>query len=350
MAKENGAYTYSEIHQQDATLKAVLGTRQTIAQVVETVFDQNAPYDDIIFTGCGTSLYLAQSAAWLAGSIAGLCAKAVPCSELYYTPEVYLGKGCRVLVLPITRKSVTTEVRMAIDRVRGFDGVTTLSITCDEGSKMYNDHMLLAPNTEENSVVMTRSFTGMLYLVTLLCLQLAGHESTLDTQPAQMEKLRALLDASDAFAKRVVEENPALDLYVVLGQGALYGVANESMNKMKEMGIVNSEAYYSLEYRHGPMSLADSKTLILLLANGYSEAEEVPLMRQMKDFGAVTAVLGQSTAAYADICPYRLELDVDDTLLPVAAAFAGQLMGYYIAVQKGIDADTPRNLSQAIVL
>lgn len=28
----------------------------------------------------------------------------------------------------------------------------------------------------------------------------------------------------------------------------------------------------------------------------------------------------------------------------------GQLMGYYIAQQKGLDADTPRHLSQAIVI
>ena len=39
------------------------------------------------------------------------------------------------------------------------------------------------------------------------------------------------------------------------------------MNKMKEMSLSHSEAYYTLEYRHGPMSLVDDKTLIILLGN-----------------------------------------------------------------------------------
>ena len=39
----------------------------------------------------------------------------------------------------------------------------------------------------------------------------------------------------DALAARIVKENPALDLFITLGQGIYYGIANESMNKMKEM-------------------------------------------------------------------------------------------------------------------
>lgn len=40
-----------------------------------------------------------------------------------------------MLILPITRKSYTTEVRMAIDKVRTYPQVTTLAITCDKDSE-----------------------------------------------------------------------------------------------------------------------------------------------------------------------------------------------------------------------
>ena len=64
-----------------------------------------------------------------------------------------------MLILPITRKSYTTEVRMAIDKVRTYPQVTTLAITCDKDSEKYNDYYILSPDTAEDSVIMTRSFT-----------------------------------------------------------------------------------------------------------------------------------------------------------------------------------------------
>ena len=40
-----------------------------------------------------------------------------------------------------------------------------------------------------------------------------------------------------------MNEHKNLNLYIILGQGIYYGVANECMNKMKEMGLSNSEEY-----------------------------------------------------------------------------------------------------------
>ena len=80
-------------------------------------------------------------------------------------------------------------------------------------------------------------------------------------------KQRSFLKSCDETAKQIVEDHPELNLFITLGQGINYGIANECMNKMKEMSLSNSEAYYTLEYRHGPMSLADDKTMIILLGN-----------------------------------------------------------------------------------
>ena len=64
------------------------------------------------------------------------------------------------------------------------------------------------------------------------------------------------------------------------------------MNKMKEMGLSNSEGYYDLEYRHGPMSLVDENTLIVCLSNKACRDGDKALMEQMKSYGATVAVLG----------------------------------------------------------
>ena len=252
--KENSSITYREIYGQPESFQAILDTLPAIEKTLDEVFAE--PYDQLIFTGCGTSLYLAQTSAYLWQASNATPATAVPCSELLFFPENYI-KGKRTLVLPITRKSYTTEVRMAIDKVHTLPGVSSLAITCDPDSSKYNEHYILAPNTPEDSVIMTRSFTSMVFLAQILAFYAAGRTAEIDAMKDYAAEARKLLEASDAMAKKIIAEKPDLNLFITLGQGAYYGVGNECMNKMKEMGISNSEAYYSMEYRHGPMSLVD---------------------------------------------------------------------------------------------
>lgn len=344
MKKENGALTYREIYTQPTAFQAVLDTLPAVCETVKRVFAE--PYDQVIFTGCGTSLYLAQTSAYAFNLYNDIPARAVCCSELYYTPEVYI-KG-KTLVLPMTRKSITTEVRMAIDRVRAMPNVKTLAITCDAGSAEYNDDMALCPGIDEKSIIMTSSYTAMVLMAQIISLCRAGKEkelAALADLPAQAE---AILPQMDALAARIVKENPALDLFITLGQGIYYGIANESMNKMKEMGLTNSEAYFTLEYRHGPMSLVTDRTLIVLLADGDTAKEDAIFLRQMEGYGAVTAVLGPDPSWTGG--RYALTVGRDRLSAAALGVMFAQLLGYHIALAKGIDPDAPRHLSLAIVL
>lgn len=348
MEKTNSCLTRREIDAQPASFAAIQAALPEILQTLDRVFAR--PYDQLIFTGCGTSLYLAQTAAQAWNRYNDTPAQAVCCSELYFFPQVYC-KGRRVLVLPITRKSCTTEVRRAIDRVRARDGVSTLAITCDPDSACYNDAILLSPDTAEESVIMTRSFTSMVYLAVILALHQGGRTGEIRAMAEYPAQAARLLRQMDALAGRIVAEHPALELFITLGQGVYYGVANECMNKIKEMGLAHSEAYCSLEYRHGPMSLVDEHTLVLTLAHPDTRAEDAALLEQMKRYGAVTAVVGEQVAGMPG-ADYRLDLGCGYSAEQSAALIGmiGQLLGCHIAAARGIDADSPRHLSQAIVL
>lgn len=351
MLKKNSSLTYKEIYGQPESFQAINDTLSDIYSVLDKVFAKENHYDELLFTGCGTSFYLAQSAAHAFSSYTGIPAKAVPCSELYFFPETFV-KGRKVLVLPITRKSYTTEVRMAIDKIRSFSDVTTLAITCDSDSKLYNDNYIYSPVTPEDSVIMTRSFTSMVYLSVIMAMYVGGKKNEIEAMANYAEAARELLVKMDAMAKQIIAENPNLNLFITLGQGVYYGIANECMNKMKEMGIANSEAYYSLEYRHGPMSLVDNNTLVLTLANSATVEYDAKLLTQMKGYGAVTAVIGENVSSAMADASYKLDLTFGYNDMQYAAliGFIGQFIGYYIAEKKNIDADSPRNLSQAIVL
>lgn len=169
---KNSELTYKEIYGQPVSFQAVNDTLDTIFKTLDEAFAEK--YDEVIFTGCGTSLYLAQASAHAFSTCTGISAKGMCCSELYYFPETYVGNGKKVLVVPMTRKSYTTEVRMAIDKVRSYPGVKSLAITCDPDSSKYNDYMLLSPETPEDSVIMTRSFTSMIYLAVVMSYYVGG--------------------------------------------------------------------------------------------------------------------------------------------------------------------------------
>lgn len=349
MEKKNSALTYGEVYQQPESFAAINETLGDIFAVLDQVFAEE--YDELIFTGCGTSLYLAQAAAHAFSTYNAIPAKGMCCSELYYYPETYV-KDRKVLVLPITRKSYTTEVRMAIDKVREYPNVKTLAITCDKDSEIYNDYVILSPDTAEDSVIMTRSFTSMVYLATIMAMYIGGKKEEIDQMANYAESAKDALVKMDALAKKVMEEHAHLNLYITLGQGIYYGVANECMNKMKEMGISNSEAYYSLEYRHGPMSLVDENTLIVFLTHENSVKEDIKLLEELKSYGAVTVAISNTASTDMKEADYTLDLPYGYNEMQNAAliGFIGQFLGYYIAEKKGIDADSPRHLSQAIVI
>lgn len=348
---ENNKYsemTYREIYGQPDSFQAILDTLPVIEKTLDEVFDKD--YDELIFTGCGTSLYLAQTSAYIWRSLNNTPAIAVPCSELLFFPENYV-KGKRTLVLPITRKSYTTEVRRAIDRVHELPGVTSLAITCDEDSKAYNEHYILAPDTWEDSVIMTRSFTAMIFLAEILSMHVSGHEEMIIGMKDYKKDAEKMLKDCDALAKQMLDENQNLNLFITLGQGAYYGISNECMNKMKEMGISNSEAYYTMEYRHGPMSLVDENTLLVLLSNEKTEKTDEALMQQMQSFSGITCGIGPHTGSMKGLT-YHLETNSNYNELQAAALMGliGQFLGYHISLKKKIDADSPRHLTQAIVL
>ena len=347
---KNSELTYKEIYGQPVSFQAINDTFDTIFKTLDEVFAEK--YDEVIFTGCGTSLYLAQASAHAFSTCTGISAKGMCCSELYYFPETYVGNGKKVLVVPMTRKSYTTEVRMAIDKVRSYPGVKSLAITCDADSSKYNDYMLLSPETPEDSVIMTRSFTSMIYLAVVMSYYVGGKKEKIEQLKDYAANAESFLKATDEMAKKIVAEHPECNLFITLGQGINYGIANECMNEMKEMSLSNSEAYYTLEYRHGPMSLVDDKTLIILLGNENTVDGDAKLLTQMKEYGAKVLAIGNNASKDFTDVDYTLDMPYGYDSLQNAPiiGFIGQLIGYYVAELKNLNADSPRHLTQAIVI
>jgi len=310
----------------------------------------------LLFVGCGTSFYLAQSAAASFVRISGCPGRAIPSSEVFLFAPTAIAPSEKLLAVAISRSGTTSETVWAAAFLRKQLRLPVVALTCyaDSALARESNWQMIIPDAQEKSVVMTRSFTAQL-LVLLLASAPQGGASTnglipqLATLPARGEKL--LTEAVPLVQS--LANNTALDHFVFLGQGIFYGAANEAMLKMKEMSLSYSEAYHTLEYRHGPMSIAGKRTLITLFMTDAGYEQEVRVLAEMKKLGAHLLVFsGKDTEqvhAYADHV-FSLGEDLPEEGRLLLAVPLIQLLGYYRALGKGLNPDAPQHLSQVVTL
>ena len=92
--------------------------------------------------------------------------------------------------------------------------------------------------------------------------------------------------------------------------------------------------------------------LVFLLSESGYEAE-CEALKEMKSLGAMTITVtnrvNEVVVAASDLV-VDLHLDVPEFARLVPYLFVGQLLGLHAGLKKGLDPDSPRNLSRVVVL
>jgi glucosamine--fructose-6-phosphate aminotransferase (isomerizing) len=201
-------------------------------------------------------------------------------------------------------------------------------------------------------MVMTGSFTAILLAFQRLGIAFAGDNdlaAALDRLPEIGESwLRANADRIQQFAaKRIFAD------YVFLGQGPHYWVAQEAALKITEMSSSYAQAYHTLEFRHGPRSIASRETLVTFVISEGTAEEEGLLVGELKELGAATCVIiNRATPALQKKSDLLIELalDVPEFARYPVTAIAAHLLGAAVGLQKGLNPDAPKNLTRAVLL
>ena len=163
---------------------------------------------------------------------------------------------------------------------------------------------------EEQSVVQTVFAT-----TTLMLLRASLGESA---------RARDRRDRGGAGRRRPTQRWSGAEQYTFLGQGWAHGLAREAALKMREAAQPWTESYPQMEYRHGPISIAEPGRVVWVFG------EPVP------------GLLDDVTATGATV--------VCDDLDPVADLVRVQRLAVRLAEAAGLDPDRPRNLTRSVVL
>lgn len=285
-----------------------------------------------VFVGCGTSYNLALSLA-AQGNALGRRSIAVPGGEWANRPRSYWPAGGKVHVVALSRSGETTETVAAAKASRAAgEFVTGITMEADSALAKNCDRAVLAQTHPNEGIVMTTSASLML----LLGLELLGI-----AVPASIADLaQRVLEAAD---EQVPAHIVGRSHFIYLGGGHLYGVGLEGALKLMEMSQTFTQGFHPLEYRHGPISLVDDRTVAVLLYSAEQRDAEAKLVRELQDKGAVVIGFGGP----GDV---SLKVDCDPALAGLVCLPALQILGERAAQARNIDTMAPRHLTKVVVL
>lgn len=344
-----GAHTYSEITSQPNIWQDAISAFHQQSGALKTLWEQG-DFDTVLFTGCGSTYYLAHTSAALFQQLTGISARAYPASEIVLFADMVFSAQQKALLVTVSRSGETTETVEAVRVYRQRGGTAMVTVTCGSSSTLAQqaDLVFAIDAAQETSLAQTRSFASMLIVTQAIAAFLAGESSAvLDQLPAVASRL--LTEYHDLA--RQLGEDPAIQRFFFLGSGELYGIASEGMLKMKEMSLSYSEAFHMLEFRHGPMSMVDGSALIIGLLSEGAFAQEAAVLRQMRARGAQILALSEGGMTNIDGAhEVSLGSGVPRWARPVAYLPVMQLMAYYRAMSNGQNPDQPANLTFVISL
>jgi fructoselysine-6-P-deglycase FrlB-like protein len=253
----------------------------------------------VAVVGCGTSWFMAMSYAALRERAGHGVTDAFAGSE-YPRGRTY------DKVLALSRSGTTSEV---VDLLRALAEPTTV-VTAVPGSPAAEaaTHTVAMPFADEQSVVQTRFATSAL---TLLRAHLAADVDTLvsDGVRALDVPVDDLLDAEQC---------------TFLGRNWCLGLAHEAALKTREAAQLWAESYPAMDYRHGPIAIAQPGRLVWCLGP------------------APTGLPEEVAATGATFVQHDLD--------PQAALVVAQRVAVALANRRGLDADRPRSLTRSVIL
>ena len=293
----------------------------------------------IVISGAGSSLYIAQVAAFAMREESNLPADAQPLSEVLLRPEpVFVSQPIADQPLIVVSRSGTTTEALAVLRAARERGQFTVAVTCRPEAPMARlaDVALTVPEGDDEAIVMTRSFVSQASLLMRLGARLgdSAFAADLDAVPAHWPETAPFIEQAFELAAT----GPSR--VIVLGAGPAFGIANEAVLKITETGQVPASAFHPLEFRHGPISVCEPGVIVAAVLGGPNEAEERRVVDEAAALGATPFVLG-SDGPGADLHP--------TARLPLAMHVL-QALALGTAVGRGLDLERPRHLEQVVVI
>ncbi|MGI1663632.1 SIS domain-containing protein [Palleronia sp. KMU-117] len=257
-------------------------------------------------------------------------------ASLYHAPLRLQGALC----LTVSQSGKSPDI-VAMARAAAQDGALTVAITNDPASPLaqVSDHVLDIHAGPEKSVAATKTFVTSAVAGLMLLAHWKGDAAL----------LAALADLPDRLSRAVAVDWAAMragltgkeSLYT-LGRGPVWAISNEAALKFKEVCQIHAESYSSAEVLHGPVSIVgEGFPVIAFAAADAAEEALAQTADRMAATGATVFATTDRVQTATRLAHVRAGHPLLDPICLIASFYANVER---LAVERGIDPDTPRHL------
>ena len=252
------------------------------------------------------------------------------------------------LVLAISQSGSSPDI-IAVVKEAHAQGRPTLAITNNIESPLAKaaDEVIGMHVGEEKAVAATKTYTASLTALALLSYGLLGDAEILAEIEKIPEKVAGALENTLTMIEQM-QRYRFMTQCAVIGRGYNYSTAFEASLKIKELTGIIAEPYSSADFLHGPIATVHRGFPVLAVAHkGMVFADMVEIISKVKALGAELITISDSreVGELAQL-PISIPEGVPEWLSPIVNVVPGQILGWQLALQKGMDPDNPAGLSK----
>jgi len=360
---EKGGYPHfmlKEILEQPKVLRDTINSALYSGKNKEVIdsLDINA-FNRVVVTACGSAYNAGVVAKYVFEKLCRVPVEVDLASEFRYKDAIIDEK---TLVILVSQSGETADTIAAMREAKRL-GATTLSIVNVTGSTIAKetDYTIYTITGPEIAVATTKAFSAQLSLLYILAINFASRLGTISEteEKGLLEEVDSLPDKVDDLLKEIDNIQHyaagciAYKSIFFIGRNIDYAIALEGSLKLKEISYIHSEAYAGGELKHGTISLIEDNTLVVAISNCERLAPKIMSnAEQVISRGARVLVIGNYYTAQED--DEKLSVvnvpQINELFSPSLSVIILQMLSYYVAANKGLDIDKPRNLAKSVTV
>lgn len=335
-------FMIKEIKEQPKVLQNIIENgKNNIINLSQTIKDSYGSY----LIGCGTAYYACLAGTYIFSKIAKRHINASIGSEFSYLVD-FLKESS--LVIALSQSGETIDIISSVKKAKEKKA-KIVAITNVLGSSLYRmaDYKMLLSAGPERCVLSTKSFTAKITILHLLAHSLnGGYKKGVGQIKRALDEVKKLIKLTKI--KKLANDFKDKKHIYILGRGISYPLALESALKIKEVSYIHAEGFAAGELKHGVIALIEQGTPVIIY-NPEDETYDDTLSsaHEVKARGAfVIGISSKHNPVYDEF----IEVKNCDEATIIPNVVVAQLLGYYLALKKGLDPDKPRNLAKSVTV
>ena len=338
-------YLIKEINEQPQVLARLAEyPEKDLKEVISLIKKSFGTY----FTACGTAAHSGLAATYLFADLAKRHVNFAVGSEFYFLESFLTPKSLLICASQSGETMDTMEAARAAKRHRA----KVVALTNVRGSSITRlaDKTLLLNCGPEKAVLATKSYTAKLALFLMLAAGIGGKLEKGRREVAKAARgVKEILDSNNlAKIRALAKQLKDVDHLYAIGRGVNYPTALEAALKIKEVSYIHAEGFAGGELKHGVIALIEEGTpCLIFVAKDKTESSILSNAKELKSRGGF--IIGVSPE---DNEVFDVWLKVPDagSASPIVNVIPAQLLAYFLAVERGLDPDKPRNLAKSVTV